>query len=436
VLHDADRRALRTRGFRIRDSLRSLWSTTRGEPLFVFLVCLAGWTLSNLDQSLFGYAIPGIRAEFGSALSDIGWILSASFLAAAVLTVILGVLSDTKGRKPLFIATLAISALLVGMQAFAPTFLVLAIIRVAAFGVSNGLAPIVLAYNVEVAPARLRGIFTGFLNCGYPLGWFIGSLIAAPLIATHGWRAIFLPALLVIPLALLLSRWLPESKRFRDASLTGTRTHSRGDLGLRFAALFDKRLRRRTIACMTANFLFGGAYAGTAFYLPTFYHEVRGYPISRATYIVGLAYGLGTLGYILAAIVGEFVLSRRNTSALWFVAGAASLTCMVWLPSTFAEDVVAFGVTAAFFYGSQAVFGTFSTEIFPTRIRATAMAFSASFANYLGFAIFPLIVAWAVPRIGWQWAFTLVSAPMLCLAAMAILQIENFQSGIDVDAIG
>ena len=30
----------------------------------IFFICLFAWTLTNLDQSLFGYAIPGILAEF------------------------------------------------------------------------------------------------------------------------------------------------------------------------------------------------------------------------------------------------------------------------------------------------------------------------------------------------------------------------------------
>ncbi len=405
---------------------KSLWDSVRGPPLVIFGVCLAGWTLSNLDQSLFGYAIPGIRREFGSDLSDIGWILSASFVLAAVMTVVIGMLADTYGRKRLFIFTLATSALLVGLQGFAPTLVVLAAIRIPAFGISNGLAAIVLPYNVEAAPARLRGIFAGLLSCGYPLGWFLGSIIAAPLIANHGWRVIFLPALAVVPLAVVLARWLPESPRFKSGPLVRSSPW-------RVSALFAPGLRRRSIACMAANFLFGGAYAGTAFFFPTFYHEVRGYSVSQATYIVGMAYGIGTLGYLLSAFVGEFVLSRRNTTAIWFFVGAVGLLCMVWLPRSFAEDLLAFGITTSFFYGSQGAFGVFTTEIFPTRIRATGLAFAASAPTYLGFALFPTLMPWAVSHLGWQMAFSILSAPALVLAAVAVLFMPNFRSGIDID---
>ena len=92
------------------------FSAIRAYPLLIFCVCLLGWTLTNLDQSLFGYAVPGIRAEFGRDLGDIGWILSASFLLGSVSAVIMGVLADKYGRKSVFVGTLGASALLVGLH--------------------------------------------------------------------------------------------------------------------------------------------------------------------------------------------------------------------------------------------------------------------------------------------------------------------------------
>lgn len=415
----------------------SAWSAVRGYPLAILLASLAGWTLSNLDQSLFSYAIPGIRSEFHSDLSTIGWILSASFMTTAVITVGIGSLADHYGRKALFVLTLGVSAILVGVQGLAPTLITLGILRTLAFGASNGLAPIVFAYTVEAAPARYRGLFCGALSCGYPLGWFVASLIAAPLVAEHGWRSMFFPALAVVPLAVLLGRSLPESLRFeRSRKEITSHSPASDSFAERFKALWAPDLRRRTVLFWLASFLNGGAYAGTAFYFPTFYHEFRHYTESDATYIVGLAYGIGVIGYLSAAVVGEFVLSRRNTIVIWLWTGAAALLGVIWLARDFLQDVLWYAAMACFLYGSQAVMGTFNTEIFPTRVRATALGFSSSFATYAGFAVFPLIVPWVIERIGWQWAFTICSVPLFVLAGVAILGIQNFQSGIDIDAIG
>ena len=80
----------------------------------------------------------------------------------------------------------------------------LTLFRAMGFGLSGGLSPITNALTVENAPDRLRGISMGVLQCGYPLGWLLASLVAAPLLRDYGWRASCFAALGVVPVALLL----------------------------------------------------------------------------------------------------------------------------------------------------------------------------------------------------------------------------------------
>ena len=54
-------------------ALRQAWSALAGYPLLIFFACLFGWSLTSMDQSLFGYAIPGIRAEFGAGIVAASW---------------------------------------------------------------------------------------------------------------------------------------------------------------------------------------------------------------------------------------------------------------------------------------------------------------------------------------------------------------------------
>ena len=48
----------------------------------VFLVSLLVWTLSNLDQSIFGYVLPGILVDFHRPLATAGMILAISFVVS------------------------------------------------------------------------------------------------------------------------------------------------------------------------------------------------------------------------------------------------------------------------------------------------------------------------------------------------------------------
>ena len=400
----------------------------------MFGVCLFGWSLTNLDQSLFSYAVPGIRREFGKGLEQIAWILSVSYALASISAIIMGIAADIYGRKIIFVGTLAISAFLVGLHYWVPDFITLAVLRTVGFAVSVGLAPIVVTYTSEAAPARYRGLMTGFLQCGFPIGWFLAALIASPILASFGWRTIFLPALIVVPIAILLYWFLPESKRFKEeksARESGVlRDFSWSD---NIKQLLSPAYRRRTLLCFIIFFMMGGAYAGTAFYFPSFFNEVRGYSEERATFIVGVSYGIGIVGYIGSSIVGEFFTTRRNTIIIWLWLGALAMCGLIWVPTTYVGDIFWFSLMASFFYGANAVMGTFLAEQFPTRMRATGTAVAGTLGLNMGHIMFPLIVAWAINPLGWELAFALATVPPLFLAGLAAFGMENRASGLELD---
>jgi sugar phosphate permease len=196
--------------------------------------------------------------------------------------------------------------------------------------------------------------------------------------------------------------------------------------------LFAKDYRRRSIACMLLFFAFGSAYAGTAFYFPTYFVMVRGYSPSEAAALVGSSNGIAVLGYLLAAVVGEYVWNRRNTYALWCALGAMALLGLMWIPTTHTADLLLFAITGAFFYGSNAVVGALLTDLYPTSIRATAYAVCGSAPLSIGFAFFPAIVPLVVTAVGWQRAFSFAIVPLLLISAVAALWLPNVRSGDDI----
>lgn len=397
---------------------------------WVILACsLFAWMATNMDQSLFGYAVPDIAKEFSVGLESIGLVLSISFLVAAVLVIVAGLAADRYGRRWTLAALLASSAALVGAHAFVQDLASLTVVRALAFGLSAGLAPITAAYVAEAAPDRVRGVLMGVLQCGYPLGWFVASLIAVPVLAAGGWRAMFLVGFAVIPVAFLLAWLLPESRRFEAAAAArGTREKKGLDTGL-LRELFGPEFRRRSLACIVLFLSFGCAYAGTAFYFPTFFMSVRGYSAADAAWLVGLSNGIAIVGYLTAAVVGEYFATRRNTFVTWTLLGAIGLVALLWLPRERWHDVALFALTTSFFYGSNAVVGTLLTDLFPTRMRGTAYAVCGSAPLSVGFAVYPALVPLAVAASGWQSALTVMVVPMLVIAAIAALVLPNLASG-------
>jgi MFS family permease len=162
--------------------------------------------------------------------------------------------------------------------------------------------------------------------------------------------------------------------------------------------------------------------------------QVRGYSGADAAWLVGLSNGIAIAGYLAAAVVGEFVTTRRNTVVIWTWIGAVGVLGVIWNQQGFWGNVLWFGLTAMFFYGTAAVLTTFVSEIFPTHIRATAVAVVAGVGINLGFATYPVLVAWLVEMIGWNLAFSFAVVPSLVLAGCAALGLPNLRSGTSLEA--
>ncbi len=404
----------------------------------IFFICLFAWTLTNLDQSLFGYAIPGILAEFKLPLEAAGTILTISFVIGAVLIVFAGVAADRWGRGPVLTLLLVSSAIFVGLQGFAATVIMLTVFRALGFGLSGGLSPITNALVVENAADRYRGVAMGLLQCGYPLGWLLASLLAAPLLARYDWRAACFVAFLVVPLAIPIWLYLARvGDGARAAAARATAAVPATGSGTAPASsaireLFGPEFRGRSIASCLLFFTFGGAYAGSAFFFPTFFNQVRGYSPSDAALLVGLSNGIAVVGYIGAALMGEFVISRRNVFVIWCVAGAAALLGLLWFSGGRTQDMIWYALMATMFYGSQAVVPVLIAEIYPTSIRASGLAICASAPLSLGFAVFPMIVPMAIGSVGWEVGLSIVVVPLLLASTVAALFLPNRRSGLPV----
>jgi MFS family permease len=387
-----------------------------GIPWRILIVTLFASTLSNMDQSLFGYAVPGVMSDLHIDLPAIGLMISASFAFAILSAPALAALVPRWGAPAVLAIAVAGSALFVGFQALVRTPLPFALVRVLGFGISAAIIPVSSAYLASNSPDRGRALLIAIQQCGYPFGWFVASVIAVPLMQSHGWRSTFLVAFAVIPLAALIFALLPRA-RGPSAALAVGPTPGSSSLS---RELFGAPLRRMTLTFGIAFVLYGGAIGGTSFYLPTFFQQARGYDAATAAQVVGLSYGIGMIGYVGAALVSEVWLSRLATVVLWLLLASAGLLATIWLPHTVREDTIVFGVTTIFFYGASSIMLTALLEMYPPRLRAAAAAVAGTACISLGFVVFPLLTAAAVQSVGWPLSLTLVIVPAVLLAGLSM----------------
>lgn len=397
-------------------------------PLGALVIAFVTWTLAAMDQSLFGYAVPGVLKEFGIGLEVVGLMISASFVAGMLTPPAAGVLADQWGPRRILVGCLAISSLLVYAQGLATSVFALGVLRVLSYGFSAALSPITSALVANTAPRHRRALYVAILQCAYPFGWFIAAMVFIPLSAGGNWRGPFTAALFVVPVAIAIWFLLPDLRPGRPSG--GVQPAS----SLR--VLFGPKYRRTALLCGLAFFLYGGAIAGSTFYLPTFFQAQRGYAPETASLIVGITYAIAMLGYIAAALLSETRFGTRRTTILWSGLGAVLFGASIWLPPRFATDVAAFGLTATFFFGTSSILTTYLLEVFDRSVRATAAGVCGSMCLTAGFMVFPMIVARAVETWGWLVSFSAIVVPAALAACLVVTALPEIERNRDEETVG
>lgn len=164
----------------------------------------------TLDTTVVNIALPEIRESLGSSLSALQWIVNGYALAFAALLLSAGSLSDRWGRRPMFLAGMAVFtvASLACTVAWSTETLVIARI-VQGIGASlvmgAGLALITEVHEGRPAAERQKaiGAFTAFGAAAAALGPAVGAVMTTFL----GWRSIFaLNVVLAVVVLALVAR--------------------------------------------------------------------------------------------------------------------------------------------------------------------------------------------------------------------------------------
>lgn len=408
--------------------MRDFWNSIRGYPIRAFIICYLVYAASQFDAAIFGYVLPAIRAEFGLTTGQTGTLIAIASALAGLFLVGMGLLIDRRGRAKILAISTSATGVLIAAHALVLGPLTLVLARAVTTAVGGSAYAVTGAVTAEEAPARYRGLIAGLLQTAYPLGWFISGLLVAVLVGDWGWRVTFLVGLLTVPLGWIVFKYLREPKRFLAAKQEGQPRASIGEL-------FRGGRAPRVASLFVAQFLFVMAYSSSAFYLPTYFVDVRGLTLADSSLRVALANGVGVFGYILAALTGEFLLSRRTTVVLWTLLGASSFLWLIHGAEDLTTALIALGLMSMFFYGTAAVKFALIAEVFPTHLRATGLAFCGSLAVSLGSALGPFLTAQIAEARGWDFAFTWFVTTPLFLAGFLYMFIKPLPSGLEVEDI-
>jgi predicted MFS family arabinose efflux permease len=170
--------------------------------------------LAAADQTIVGAVAPDLKAQLNVGNTQIGLLVTAAYILAAIGTVPFGILADRTHRvRLLAICALEWSASIT-LAGFADDYDTLLIAQLALGAGVGAAAPLVASLAGDIVPPAARGRALGFILAGEFAGAASGLLIAGEIAAFAPWRYSFWALALIGPvLAVALLTRLPEPKR-------------------------------------------------------------------------------------------------------------------------------------------------------------------------------------------------------------------------------
>jgi MFS family permease len=356
-------------------------------------------------------------AQFAQIPAFAGTVIGITLLGWGIGGVIGGILADYLGRRRTMMLAILAYSLTTGLSAFAWDWVSFALLRFLV-GIAIGSEwSTGASMTAEAWPDHARGRGAGLMQCGLGIGFFLASFVWL-FVSSHGpgaWRIMFLLGAIPGFFALWLRSGVEESKPWEQTheKRKAARAKKRSGAAMAaeehaltrftFADLFaDPEVRKRTILLFLMSLTTTLAWWGISTWVPPFVAGVAAQqhlpPQTWASY--------ASLSYNAAAIVGYiglgFLADRigRKPVVMVFFAASFVLTPALYMWTTNLHLLVLIAAINGFFtLGQYSWLAVWLPEMFPTRMRATGMAFVFNAPRFVAF-LGPLFAGLLIAQLG------------------------------------
>ena len=137
---------------------------------------ILGWVLDAFDFFVLVFLFDALAPRFHVSKASVVYTLTLTLAMRPLGALFFGALADRFGRRcPLIVCVLYFSLCTV-ITGLAPNFTVFAVCR-ALYGIGmGGYWGIGASYAMESSPRRFRGVLSGLMQAGYPMGYLLASV--------------------------------------------------------------------------------------------------------------------------------------------------------------------------------------------------------------------------------------------------------------------
>jgi MFS family permease len=385
------------------------------ESLVILGVCILGWVFDVYEQTVMQIVTPILIKEWGITPAVIGNVTTVGRWVGMIGIFLFPALADLYGRKPLLIVSILGYSLFSGLTGFASGWLSLLVFSSINRIALSGETPVGMIMVSETAPTRWRATALAVLIGGFPLGYLICSLAAAAIVPLYGWRALYfigvLPALLVIWIRI----GIKESPHFEHVSAAMVK------VGLR--RRFDlwspvRAYPREMFIASLVYFFYLFTWIGWSAWIPQFLASEKKLGFQTAVGYLSVWMFCAIFAYWICGWLSD-QLGRRFVIPAFAVPAAALIAIM----GSLSEPQYLFwaGLVANFLILGS--FGTglgYTTELFPTQIRGTAVGAAYTFGVAAG-SLAPAILGWIATSYSIGAGLPLLAISFVALAPLFLL---------------
>ncbi len=361
----------------------------QSKVIFYAIAAASGAVVVGLNLGGISGAIDLIVKEFGLSAVAKGFVTGSLLIGCLLGALAGGRLADKFGRKPM----LYVSAILLGLAAlgcgvFTPIWALLVAYRfIAGLGIGI-LSAVIPTYISEISPAHLRGTLVSF----YQTGVVIGILLAyiANYIIRADWHLMLCIPLFMSMVSIVLLLTVPESPCWREVK---AQLAEKKDSEIKFGDLFKGRMGRVVfLGCMLAFFQQITGINVVVNYAPSILDSLGlgQDPLLQTVYI-----GVANLIFTLIAL---WMCDKFPRKTLLIGGGAGAFLSLAYLayaysistPNPVGVLVAIIAFIAFFALSFSPLMFVVTAEMYPSKIRGTAMALSTGISWACAFIVVQL----------------------------------------------
>jgi MFS transporter, putative metabolite:H+ symporter len=423
--------------------------------LAISTILILTYFFESIDNGAIGYFLPLFSKEFNISNATLGLVGTISNVGVMIGAMLSGILCDLYGRKRVIIIAMFFWGVCGVLLATATTLGVLLTARVL-LGLGLGAqVPATITLLSEIVPSKLRAKYIIFNMALLPLGSAAAGLISYFFIPAIGWRGVAVIEALPCIVALLVWKFVPESAiwleskaRFSEADAViekmekgveksvgaplppvqipeNTGKPAAAGTKSSIAGLFSKKNIRSTIMI---TIWWPAAMAGV-YGLSTWFSQLfvaRGFTISKSIGYVSIMYLGGVLGIPIVNYLVEKIGRKWTSAGLGIVTAIAAY--MYGIAAVLPVIIVAGIFYNVCSYASGMVNFLYTPELYPTRVRASAMGY-AQFTGRIGAIVGPIVIGFIMQGFGVSTVFAF-AALMFLLYAVTIIALGKETKGI------